>query len=37
MAIAKFIAKRGEGVHHLAFDVEDIDAEIERLKNEGLN
>ena len=33
--IAKFIAKRGEGVHHLAFDVEDIDAEIERLKNEG--
>ena len=33
--IAKFIAKRGEGVHHLAFDVEDIEAEIERLKNEG--
>ena len=33
--IAKFIAKRGEGVHHLAFYVEDIEAEIERLKNEG--
>ena len=33
--IAKFIAKHGEGVHHLAFDVEDIEAEIERLKNEG--
>ncbi|MGB0769725.1 MAG: methylmalonyl-CoA epimerase [Flavobacteriaceae bacterium] len=33
--IAKFIEKRGEGVHHLAFDVEDLEAEIERLKNEG--
>ena len=33
--IAKFIEKRGEGVHHLAFDVEDIEAEIESLKNEG--
>ena len=33
--IAKFIEKRGEGIHHIAFDVEDIVAEIERLKNEG--
>ena len=33
--IAKFINKKGEGVHHIAFDVEDIDAEISRLKNEG--
>ncbi len=33
--IAKFIAKKGEGIHHVAFDVEDIVAEIERLKNEG--
>ena len=33
--IAKFIEKRGEGVHHLAFYVEDIEGEIERLKNEG--
>lgn len=34
-AIAKFIEKRGEGLHHIAFDVEDITAEIERLKSEG--
>ena len=33
--IAKFIAKKGEGIHHIAFDVEDIIAEITRLKNEG--
>lgn len=33
--IAKFIAKKGEGIHHIAFDVEDIVAEIERLKEEG--
>lgn len=33
--IAKFIEKKGEGIHHIAFDVEDIAAEIERLKNEG--
>ena len=33
--IAKFIGKKGEGIHHIAFDVEDIVAEIERLKNEG--
>ncbi|MGC6532512.1 MAG: methylmalonyl-CoA epimerase [Flavobacteriales bacterium] len=34
-AIHKFIEKRGEGMHHIAFDVEDIHAEIERLKGEG--
>lgn len=34
-AIAKFIEKKGEGIHHIAFDVEDIFAEIERLKGEG--
>ena len=33
--IAKFIEKRGEGIHHIAFDVEDIVLEIERLKKEG--
>jgi len=33
--IAKFIAKKGEGVHHIAFDVTDIEAEIARLKGEG--
>lgn len=33
--IAKFLEKKGEGIHHIAFDVEDIVAEIERLKGEG--
>lgn len=33
--IAKFIEKKGEGVHHIAFSVDDIVAEIERLKKEG--
>ena len=33
--IAKFIEKKGEGIHHLAFEVQDIDKEIERLKKEG--
>ncbi len=33
--IAKFIEKRGEGIHHIAFYVDDIIAEIERLKAEG--
>lgn len=33
--IAKFLEKKGEGIHHIAFDVEDIHAEIERLKLEG--
>jgi methylmalonyl-CoA/ethylmalonyl-CoA epimerase len=34
-AIAKFIEKKGEGIHHIAFAVKDIYAEIERLKAEG--
>ncbi|MDX1601959.1 MAG: methylmalonyl-CoA epimerase [Salinimicrobium sediminis] len=33
--IAKFIEKRGEGIHHIAFEVEDIRAEMKRLKEEG--
>jgi len=33
--IAKFLEKKGEGIHHIAFEVEDILAEIERLKSEG--
>lgn len=33
--IAKFIEKKGPGIHHIAFDVTDIYAEIERLKGEG--
>lgn len=33
--IAKFLEKKGEGIHHIAFDVENIYTEIERLKNEG--
>jgi len=34
-AIAKFIEKKGEGIHHIAFAVKDIKAEIKRLKEEG--
>jgi len=34
-AITKFIAKEGEGIHHIAFDVADIVAEMKRLKDEG--
>ena len=34
-AIAKFIDRKGEGIHHIAFDVDDIEKEIERLKSEG--
>lgn len=33
--IAKFIDKKGEGIHHIAFDVDDIESEISRLKEEG--
>lgn len=33
--IAKFIEKRGEGIHHIAFAVTDIKAEMHRLKKEG--
>lgn len=34
-SIAKFIDKKGEGVHHIAFAVSDIKSEIKRLKSEG--
>ena len=33
--IAKFIEKKGEGIHHIAFEVEDIYKEMERLKEKG--
>jgi methylmalonyl-CoA/ethylmalonyl-CoA epimerase len=33
--IARFIEKRGEGIHHIAFEVADIRAEIDRLEAEG--
>ena len=33
--IAKFIDKKGEGMHHIAFEVPDIVAEMERLKKLG--
>ncbi len=34
--IARFIEKRGEGIHHIAFEVENIVAELERLKSAGV-
>lgn len=34
-AIHKFLEKKGEGIHHIAFDVDDILAEMARLKSEG--
>ena len=33
--IAKFLEKKGEGIHHIAFDVQDIVAEMKRLQAEG--
>ncbi|WP_411029348.1 methylmalonyl-CoA epimerase [Spongiimicrobium sp. 3-5] len=33
--IAKFLEKKGEGIHHIAFAVDDIEAEVSRLKAEG--
>ncbi len=33
--ISRYIDKKGEGMHHIAFEVEDINKEMERLKNEG--
>ncbi|WP_199726256.1 methylmalonyl-CoA epimerase [Aquimarina sp. BL5] len=33
--IGKFISKKGEGIHHIAFDVDDIEQELKRLENEG--
>lgn len=34
-SIAKFIEKKGEGIHHIAFEVEDIKTELKRLEKEG--
>ncbi len=34
-SIAKFIEKKGEGIHHIAYAVDDIEKEMERLKTEG--
>lgn len=34
-AIAKYLEKNREGIHHIAFAVDDMDSEIQRLKNEG--
>ena len=34
-AITKFIEKKGEGIHHIAFEVDDIESEIDRLTKEG--
>lgn len=33
--IAKYVAKKGEGMHHVAFEVDDIYAELDRLREEG--
>ena len=33
--IAKFIEKKGEGIHHIAFEVADINAEMSRLRDQG--
>ena len=33
--ISKFIDKKGEGLHHIAFEVDNIETEMERLVNEG--
>ena len=33
--ISKFIEKKGEGIHHIAFEVDDIRAEMKRLEKEG--
>jgi methylmalonyl-CoA/ethylmalonyl-CoA epimerase len=35
-SIAKYLEKNREGMHHIAFDVEDIEKEINRLQNEGI-
>ncbi len=33
--IAKFLERKGEGIHHIAFDVDDIEAEMKRMQAEG--
>ncbi|SEA61907.1 methylmalonyl-CoA epimerase [Desulfuromusa kysingii] len=34
--IAKFLAKKGEGVHHMAYEVDDVAAALEQMKQEGV-
>jgi len=34
--IAKFIKRKGQGIHHIAFEVDDIQAELDRLKGKGV-
>ena len=34
--IAKFVKKRGQGIHHISFEVDDIQAELDRLKARGI-
>ena len=34
--IAKFIQKRGQGIHHIALEVDDVQAELNRLKDKGV-
>ena len=34
--IAKFIKKKGQGIHHMAFEVDDIQAELDALKGKGV-
>jgi methylmalonyl-CoA epimerase len=36
-AIAKFLEKRGEGIHHICYEVKNINAEIESLKEKGID
>ena len=35
-AVGKFLDRRGPGLHHVAYRVDDIDAELERLRSEGI-
>ncbi len=35
-AISKYIQKKGQGIHHLSFEVDDIQAELDRLKEKGV-
>jgi methylmalonyl-CoA/ethylmalonyl-CoA epimerase len=35
-SIAKFIEKKGEGIHHIAFEVDDLEAKLEELEKEGV-
>ena len=35
-AVAKFLEKRGEGLHHIALEVDDIDADLEAMEGKGV-